>query len=76
MRSLSKVICLISILAVVYVLSIGPALALAERKVISKRSCDAFYAPLHLAADKVPFFGHVLMKYLFLWDSPSLWKNL
>jgi hypothetical protein len=55
------------VLCLIYVLSIGPALVLEEKKMISKSSFELIYSPLQKAADKLPAADKALKAYMHLW---------
>jgi hypothetical protein len=57
-------------LAALYLLSIGPALQLNKRGVISPDTLERFYFPLSFIS-QIPGAGIVLEKYLELWDAPE-----
>ena len=66
--------CVISIavimLAVIYVLSVGPAIWFRDHDFISQDTILVVYAPIGWLYDKVPFAAQLLEAYAGLWASP------
>jgi len=54
-------------LPVLYVLSVGPASALAARGKLSSAALDSFYKPLHALVDRFPRTKGLLSWYVELW---------
>ena len=67
MRSLIRLLWTLAVLCLIYVLSIGPAVVLEEKKIISKTSFEFVYSPLEKAAKKVPSAERALGSYIRLW---------
>ena len=67
MRSLIQLLLTVVVLCLIYALSIGPAIVLKEKKIISKTTFEFVYSPLEKAADKVPSTDKVLKAYLRFW---------
>jgi len=55
-------------LALIYVLSIGPSIALEKKKILSKASFEWVYSPLEKAAKKVPSADTILKAYVHWWE--------
>jgi len=69
MRSLFRLIGILLVLAFIYFLSIGPAVLLEERSIISKSSFEVVYSPLEKVAKKMPTAENALKAYVGFWKS-------
>ena len=62
---------LLGLAPVLYCLSLGPAVLLANSGLLAVETAEAFYTPLFLLADSWEPAETVLRVYVELWDSPA-----
>jgi len=67
MRSIFRLVGILLVLGLIYFLSIGPAVALEEKKTLSKSTFDLVYSPLEKAAHKIPEAEGLLKNYVQWW---------
>ncbi len=57
--------------AVLYVLSMGPALRLNQQGVLKLETFEAMYLPLSIVADGIPGAQGLIERYVTLWVTPD-----
>jgi hypothetical protein len=67
MRSLIRLLWALVVVCLIYALSIGPAVILEEKKIISKPSFEFVYSPLEKTVKKSPPAERALESYIRLW---------
>jgi hypothetical protein len=63
------------VLPVLYFLSIGPALWLTNRGIITDSQFKTAYGPLLWAREECKPFGEVLQRYVWLWRYGTFWPG-
>jgi hypothetical protein len=71
MRSLIRLLWTVVGLCLIYVFFIGPAVVLADKKIITKNCFEFVYSPLEKAAKKAPSAEKVLESYTHLWKQKT-----
>ena len=66
------VLVVVLLLPMIYVLSVGPAIWLAERGRLSEQSLTTTYGPLEWTANNVPVVGLAITWYVEWWQTPQL----